>query len=78
VGAFGDLYDEYALTVCRYLYSQTSSGDLAEALTSETFSRVLDELDTWSGPGFSAMLMAIARNVVVDHDQGQTRLAQPT
>lgn len=39
VGAFGELYDEYSLTVYRYIYARVSSSALAEDLTSETFVR---------------------------------------
>jgi hypothetical protein len=66
VKAFGDLYDEYALTVYRYLYERTSSNDLAEDLTAETFVRAVRGLDTCRGPDFSAWLTVIAQNVVAE------------
>ena len=77
VGAFGELYDEYSLTVYRYIYARVSSSALAEDLTSETFVRALRALDSfrWQGRDFGAWLVTIARNLITDHyKSGRVRL----
>lgn len=77
VGAFGELYDEYSLTVYRYIYARVSSAALAEDLTSETFVRALRALDSfrWQGRDFGAWLVTIARNLITDHyKSGRVRL----
>jgi RNA polymerase sigma-70 factor (ECF subfamily) len=81
VGAFGELYDEYSLTVYRYIYARVSSSALAEDLTSETFVRALRALDSfrWQGRDFGAWLVTIARNLVADHfKSGRYRLEVTT
>jgi len=77
VDAFGELYDEYSLTVYRYIYARVSSSALAEDLTSETFVRALRALDSfrWQGRDFGAWLVTIARNLITDHyKSGRVRL----
>jgi RNA polymerase sigma-70 factor, ECF subfamily len=77
VAAFGELYDEYSVTVYRYVYARVSSAALAEDLTSETFVRALRALDSfrWQGRDFGAWLVTIARNLIADHyKSGRVRL----
>jgi RNA polymerase sigma-70 factor (ECF subfamily) len=77
VGAFGELYDEYSLTVYRFVYARVPSSALAEDLTSETFVRALRALDSfhWQGRDFGAWLVTIARNLIADHyKSGRARL----
>jgi RNA polymerase sigma-70 factor (ECF subfamily) len=79
--AFGLLYDEYSLSVYRYIYARVSSPVLAEDLTSETFVRALRALDSfrWQGRDFGAWLVTIARNLITDHfKSGRVRLESPT
>jgi RNA polymerase sigma-70 factor, ECF subfamily len=79
--AFGLLYDEYQLSVYRYIYARVSSIALAEDLTSETFVRALRALDSfrWQGRDFGAWLVTIARNLITDHfKSGRVRLESPT
>ncbi len=67
--AFGSLYDRYVDGVYRFCYHRTSSVQLAEDLTSETFFRALRAITSfrWQGRDFGAWLTTIARNLVTDH-----------
>lgn len=67
--AFGQLYDQYADTVYRYIYYRVGGRATAEDLTSETFLRALRRIGTftWQGRDFGAWLVTIARNLVADH-----------
>lgn len=67
--AFGRLYDHYVEPVYRFIYYRVGSRQLAEDLTSETFLRALRRIGkfTWQGSDFSAWLITIARNLVLDH-----------
>ena len=67
--AFGQLYDRYVTGVYRFCYHRTSSTQLAEDLTSETFFRALRAIGTfrWQGRDFGAWLTTIARNLITDH-----------
>lgn len=78
VGAFGELYDEYSLTVYRHIYERVSSSVLAEDLTSETFVRALHELDAfrWQDRDFGEWLVTIARRLI--HKSGRARLGVVT
>ena len=67
--AFGQLYDRYVTGVYRFCYHRTSSTQLAEDLTSETFFRALRAINSfrWQGRDFGAWLTTIARNLITDH-----------
>lgn len=67
--AVGILYREYSPQVYQYCYHRVSRHPVAEDLTSETFIRVLRSIDrfSWQGTNFSAWVIVIARNLVVDH-----------
>ena len=67
--AFGRLYDRYVTGVFRFCYHRTSSTQLAEDLTSETFFRALRAINSfrWQGRDFGAWLTTIARNLITDH-----------
>jgi RNA polymerase sigma-70 factor (ECF subfamily) len=64
VGAFGELYDEYSLTVYRYIYARVSSSALAEDLTSETFVRALRALDS-----FRRVRLEVVTDEIETHDR---------
>ncbi len=53
----------------RFCYHRTSSTQLAEDLTSETFFRALRAINSfrWQGRDFGAWLTTIARNLITDH-----------
>lgn len=79
--AFGQLYDRYVQLVYRYLYFRVGNQALAEDLTSETFTRALRRISTfsWQGRDFGAWLVTIARNLVADHyKSARFRLEVPT
>ena len=72
---FSELYEAYADRVYRYLLSRTSSQVDAEELTSRTFLNAFAHLDQYRarGRGFSAWLMTIAHNLLVNwyRDRGR-------
>lgn len=67
--AFGQIYDHHMDGVYRYLYYRVGSHSLAEDLTSETFLKALQRLDsfTWRGRDIRAWFITIARNLVTDY-----------
>lgn len=67
--AFGQLYDHYVQGVFRFVYYRVGSRQLAEDLTSETFTRGLRSIQrfNWQGKDFGAWLTTIARNLIADH-----------
>lgn len=67
--AFGQLYDYYVTGIYRFIYYRVGSVSLAEDLTSDTFSRALRSIQsyTWQGKDFGAWLTTIARNLIIDH-----------
>ncbi len=66
---FGELYKAYAPKVKGYFISRLADENLAEDLSSKTFQKALNGLDSfqWQGVPFSAWLFRIARNVFFDH-----------
>jgi len=61
------LYRQYLDDVYRYIYMRTGTRADAEDLASETFLRMLENLDKYRGEGtFRNWLLGIARNVVND------------
>jgi RNA polymerase sigma-70 factor (ECF subfamily) len=69
--AFGDLYERYAESVFRFVYSQTSNRFDAEDLTGDVFLRAWQSLSRYEERGFSfsAYLFRIARNVMIDRSR---------
>jgi RNA polymerase sigma-70 factor (ECF subfamily) len=67
--AFGQLYDHYVTGIYRFIYYRVGSVSLAEDLTSDTFTRALRAITSysWQGKDFGAWLSTIARNLVIDH-----------
>lgn len=79
--AFGLLYDRYVDFVFRYIYYRVADRTVAEDLTSETFTRALRRITTfsWQGRDLGAWLVTIARNIVADHyKSARFRLEVPT
>ena len=66
--AFGELYERYADSVFRFIYSQTSDRLDAEDITAEVFLKAWRSLSRYKerGYSFSAYLFRIARNVLID------------
>jgi RNA polymerase sigma-70 factor (ECF subfamily) len=66
--AFVALYNRYARSVFRYLYSRTGAHPEAEDLTAQTFLEALEALPRYRDQGcFAAWLFAIARRKAADH-----------
>jgi RNA polymerase sigma-70 factor, ECF subfamily len=67
--AFGQLYDRYRNVVQDYLWARVCHRELAEDLTSETFTRALARIHGVRDQGrdFGAWLITIAKNIVRDH-----------
>lgn len=62
------LFDEYYPRVYRYAAARLGPGPTAEDAASETFAKVVREIDRfkWRGAGFEGWLFRIARNAIVD------------
>ena len=67
--AAGAVFDHYYPRVFRYAVGRVGNEKDAEDIASETFARVLRNLDRfrWRGGGFEAWLFRIAGNLVMDH-----------
>jgi RNA polymerase sigma-70 factor (ECF subfamily) len=66
--AFGELYERYADSLFRFVYSQTLDRMDAEDITAEVFMRAWHSISRYRERGFSfsAYLFRIARNVLID------------
>jgi RNA polymerase sigma-70 factor (ECF subfamily) len=66
--AFGELYERYADSLFRFVYSQTLDRMDAEDITAEVFMRAWRSISRYRERGFSfsAYLFRIARNVLID------------
>lgn len=67
--AFAELYDMYIKRVYDFIYYRTSHKETAEDLTSVTFTKAFQHINTYQGKTgmFSSWLFRIARNTVIDH-----------
>lgn len=67
--AFGALYERYAQTVFRYIYSHLNNQLDAEDMTEEVFFRVWQSLHRYREQGVPllAYLFRVARNTIIDH-----------
>ncbi len=65
---FGKLYDEYIKKIFNFIYYKTHHKETAEDLTSETFIKALNNLDSFNENkgSFSTWIYQIARNTVID------------
>lgn len=65
---FGAIYDAYVEKIYSFIYFKTQHRETAEDLTSKTFMKALDNLQSFDdGKGsFSTWLYSIARNNVID------------
>ena len=63
-----EIYQQYAQTVYRYLFSLVRDPDLAEELTQETFYQAIRSIDRFDGScKITTWLCAIAKNVLRTH-----------
>ncbi|MEA3350546.1 MAG: sigma-70 family RNA polymerase sigma factor [Chloroflexota bacterium] len=76
VSAFGELYDQYAEAVYRFLHTRVNTRMDAEDLTSEVFLRAWRSLSRYRhrGYAFSAYLFQIARNLLIDYYRRSDRV----
>ena len=80
VTAFGQLYELYSERVFRYVAYRVQGIADAEDIAEDVFIRMLEAIGTfqWREIPFSAWLMRIAHNRVIDHyRRGRTRNAAP-
>ncbi|MYD36815.1 MAG: sigma-70 family RNA polymerase sigma factor [Dehalococcoidia bacterium] len=78
--AFGQLYEIYSDRVFRYVAYRVDSDADAEDITEDVFIRMLEAIGSfkWRNVPFSAWLMRIAHNRVIDHyRRGRLRTATP-
>ncbi|MCA2185712.1 RNA polymerase sigma factor [Nonomuraea cavernae] len=61
------MYREHWPLVCGFLLRRTRDPHLAEDLAQETFVKATRALLGWRGENAAAWLLAIARNVLLDH-----------
>ncbi|MFC1996190.1 RNA polymerase sigma factor [Chloroflexota bacterium] len=68
VNAFGELYERYAATLFRFIYSQTLDRLDAEDITADVFLKAWQALPNYKDQGFSfsPYLFRIARNTLID------------
>ena len=78
--AFGQLYELYSDRVFRYVAYRVDSNADAEDITEDVFIRMLEAISSfkWREVPFSAWLMRVAHNRVIDHyRRGRLRTATP-
>ncbi len=75
---FGGLYNAYVRKIYDFLYYRTMHKETAEDLTSLTFTKALERINSYSASkgSFSAWLYQIARNSLIDNYK-QTRPTDP-
>jgi RNA polymerase sigma-70 factor (ECF subfamily) len=73
--AAGNLFDHYYPRVYAYALAKLRNTPDAEDVASETFARVLRDLDRfrWAGAGFEAWLFRIAGNLITDKFRARNR-----
>ena len=69
--AFGELYDQYHLSLYRYILMRVGNQQVAEDLTGEVFTRSLVALPGQSLQNVRAWLYQVARRLVIDHYRGR-------
>lgn len=67
--AFAELYERNLRSVYTYVYYRTGNRELTEDIVSATFLKALERIDSFrpKGGGFTAWLVRIARNQLIDH-----------
>ena len=73
--AFGDLYRLYVNQIYQYVAYQVRNNMVAEDITADVFTRVLEHIDSCKGKGatFTAWLYRIAHNRVIDYFRSDRR-----
>jgi len=67
--AFGELYNKYIKKIYNFIYYKTYHQEIAEDLTSITFTKALERIESFNETqsNFSTWLYTIARNGVIDY-----------
>jgi len=78
LGNFGFFFDKYYQKIVSYVYLKTGDQDLAQDVTSETFSRALDRVGRFQWRGFTvgAWLFRIARNVLASEYRTRNKMPE--
>ncbi|MFH0776252.1 MAG: sigma-70 family RNA polymerase sigma factor [Patescibacteria group bacterium] len=73
---FGDLYDLFSRKIYAFIFYKTFHRELAEDLTSQTFIKALEKINSFSPKkgSFNTWIYAIARNSVIDHFRTQKKV----
>lgn len=74
--AFAELYDKYIDRVYKHVYYKVSDRSEAEDITQETFIKAWEAIGGYkrTGAPFAAWLIAIARNLIIDHYRARKKL----
>ncbi len=74
--AFARLYDKYVDRVFKHVYYKVSNQHEAEDITQETFIKAWEAIGGYrrTGAPFAAWLIAIARNLVIDHYRARKKI----
>lgn len=65
---FAYIYDVFVEKIYKFIYYKTGHRETAEDLTSQTFFKALNKINTFKvNDNFSAWIYRIARNLVIDH-----------
>ncbi len=73
--ALGQLYDRYVDKIYRYVYHRVGNAELAEDITGQVFTRMLEAIKAgrpWQ-TSFSGWLYRIAHNLVIDYYRRRSR-----
>ncbi len=74
--AFASLYDKYVDRVYKHVYYKVSNQHEAEDITQETFIKAWEAIGGYkkTGAPFAAWLIAIARNLIIDHYRARKKI----
>ncbi|MGE4444871.1 MAG: RNA polymerase sigma factor [Candidatus Altimarinota bacterium] len=76
---FGELYEKYADPIYKFIYLKTYDKELSEDLTSQTFFKALDKIQSFKNDAdsnFKAWIYRIAYNLVIDNYSGKKETVQ--
>jgi RNA polymerase sigma-70 factor, ECF subfamily len=75
---FSKIYDSYVGKIYRFIFLKVSSQEIAQDLSSETFTKGWERFKSTSIDNPQAFLYRIARNLVIDHyrQKGRTQYVQ--
>lgn len=75
---FLDAYDKYSAKILKHIYFRTSDNDLAQDLTSETFTKTWDYLRQGKQiKNFKGFLYRVSNNLIIDYYKSKKRKPIP-